>query len=408
MLFAGTVLHNEVAMQERIRRALEDRRCVMLTQELMHIDSTNPPGNERAVAEAIARWSQDRGLRATVDAIDDDRANVMVRLVGRGEGPALLYCGHLDTVPIGTLPWDHDPFGGEAIDGWIWGRGAVDMKGGVAALLAAMSALREAGSQFPGDVVFAGVAGEEVDCIGSRRFLAQGGMADVAWLVIAEPTNLDVVAAHKGALRLQVTAYGRAAHGAAPELGVNAIIHMLRLLDRVTGQPLPAPPHALLSASTLSVNTINGGIRPNIVPDRCQAVLDIRTLPGQEHQLLRSRFSGIATDLARELPDVRIDVDILNEAAPVDTRVDHPLILAAQRTVSRVLGRNQPAVRGVSYFSDASVLCPPTHVPTLIFGPGDEQLAHQRNERVAAEDLVHASQVLALLPFEIFSESGTA
>jgi succinyl-diaminopimelate desuccinylase len=170
-------------------------------------------------------------------------------------------------VPIGNASWTYHPLGGVHADGRVFGRGASDMKSGLAAMLAGMTALSSAEVALPGVVVFAGVVGEEVDCCGSRHFPAENGMKDVGWLVVAEPTNPDLVVAHKGALRVELMTSGRAAHGSTPNIGVNAILHVVELLQRLTSLEQPHPPHTLLSAPTLSVNMIGGDFQINVVPD---------------------------------------------------------------------------------------------------------------------------------------------
>jgi succinyl-diaminopimelate desuccinylase len=390
---------------DQVLAAVDGDALVGLTQRLLQIDSTNPPGKELAVAEALLQQAREWGLEAELQAVDDQRANVIVRLRGAQSGPSLLYCGHLDTVPIGESVWDADPFGGELRDGRLFGRGASDMKSGVAAMLAGMAALATAKVTLPGDVLLAGVVGEEVDCVGSRHFLAEAGMRGVGWLIISEPTNLDLVIVHKGALRVEITTHGRSAHGAMPALGVNAILHMMELSHRLCKLELPHTTHALLSPPTLSINTIAGGFRTNVVPDVCRITVDIRTVPEQDHPSILALLEGVIRELEIALPEFRASVSVIDAAPPVATAETDPLVAVVLRTAARVLG-TRPTIRGVNYFSDASVLQPPTGVPTVLFGPGDERLMHQINEAVGVDALVKASQVFALLPLELHADLG--
>lgn len=246
----------------------EAAELVELTQALIRIDTINPPGNERAAAELLLERARAWGLQAELVPLSDTRANLDIRLPGDGNEPALMYCGHLDTVPLGEEPWTHDPHEAHLDPGGVlWGRGAVDMKGGVAAMLYGVALLARRSVRLPGDVRFLATIGEEVDCAGARAALEQGTMDEVGRLVIAEPTGMELVAAHKGALFLELTARGRAAHAAMPEQGRNAISHLIRLLERVEHFDFGVDEHPLLGRPTVSIGTIAGGSVVNIVPD---------------------------------------------------------------------------------------------------------------------------------------------
>jgi succinyl-diaminopimelate desuccinylase len=389
----------------RVLASVDEEAVIEFTRDLIRLDSTNPPGCEWPVAEAIQRQAHEWKLDADLTDVDEGRSNVRVTLPGSWGGKKrLMYCGHLDTVPVGQAPWDRDPLGAELEDGYIWGRGSVDMKGGIAAMLGALAALRRAEIELPGDVVFAGVVGEEVNCAGSRHHLEHGGMDGVGWLVVAEPTNLDVVVAHKGAMRLEATARGKGAHSSKPELGVNAIVHLTKFIDRLTSIELAVAPHAFLTPPTLSVNTIAGGSAINVVPDRCTAVVDIRTLPGQSHREVFQSIEGLARELTAEDQDFSVHLSVLGEVEPVETSADHPLVGAAQDAAAMALGSRR-RIRGATFFSDASVLQPPTQVPTVVFGPGDDSLAHQTNEHVSVQSVIDAARLLAVLPLTLWHDS---
>lgn len=383
----------------------EADEILTVLQRLIRIDSSNPPGQEQAVARACAEQARAWGLRAELQPVGPNRANLLVKLPEEREGPTLLLCGHLDTVPPGDQPWERAPFGGELEDGVLHGRGAVDMKGGLVAMLAALRELAPQAAQLRGNVRLAALVGEEVDCLGAQRFLAGGGMREVAWLVVGEPSGLDIIVAHRGALWLELTAHGRTAHGSMPSFGINAIDHLIALLGRVRGLDLPATPHPLLPSPTLNVGTIQGGIKPNVVPDRCQATVDLRTLPGQRHDELVDAVLSLARELEEETPGLRLDVRVINDRAPVQTPSDAPLVTAARASVGAVLQR-EPAVRGAPYYTDASVLTPPTGVPTIILGPGDERLAHQPNERVPAADVLAAARCYVALARRLLLDSS--
>lgn len=389
-------------MTDDLLPALALADLVELAQAMIRHNTCNPPGNEQALAVQLADWARAHGLEAEVLPIAPARANLRLRLPGGGQAPALVYCGHLDTIGPGDVPWRHDPFGGAVIDGLLQGRGASDMKGGLAAMLAAMAALRRAGERLPGDLVLLATADEELGMTGAARLAAEGALSGAGWLVIAEPTSLDLVRAHRGVLWLEAVTHGRAAHGSMPHLGVNAILHMTALAQRLSALRLPAAPHPLLPPPTISLNTIAGGQQVNIVPEQCRATIDIRTVPGQVHaQVLETVRSAIA-GLAEAIPEFRFDLRVLADRPPVETAPDDPLLDAARRAAEAALGF-EPPVRAISYCTDASILLAAGPLPTLLFGPGDERLAHQCDEHVPVEALAAAARFFAALPRAVFA-----
>lgn len=376
-----------------------DRREVLeLTRELLRVDTVNPPGNERAAAELALGYAKDAGLDGALAPLGDGRANLHLVLPGTGARAPLMYCGHFDTVPPGTAAWTRPPHAAEVDeDGVLWGRGAVDMKGGVAAMIVGLATLARAEVALPGDLHFLGTVGEEVDCAGARAALDRGALEGVANLVIAEPTDLALVVAHKGALFLEFTTYGRAAHGAMPEQGINAIDQMMCLLERLRDLKAGLSGHAVLGDATLNVGTIEGGSVVNIVPDRCTARVDLRTVPGVDHRALLAGIGRLLDELAATRAGFQARMTVTGDYPAVGTDLDEPLVRAAGHVLGTVLGR-PPEIRGVSYFSDGSLLQPATGVPTLLCGPGDPNLAHQTDERVDVRALEHAAEIFTMLP----------
>ncbi len=385
------VLHDRLTADES-----ED--VVGLLRALLRTTSVNPPGNEAAVVEILARHATDWGLSARIIDVLPGRPNLLVELAGTGERPAVLLSGHSDTVPPGEAAWDHDPFSGALVDGALWGRGATDMKSGLASMLVAMAVAKRRGWQPKGDVRFAVTIGEEVDCAGARHLRDTGGLDGVGWIVIGEPTNLDVVAAHRGAIWLQIIGHGKTAHGSAPHLGVNAINHAVTLLGWLAERwpKVPFTPHELLAAPSMNLGTIRGGVKTNVVPDWCEATVDLRTVPGQDHDAIIQEVRDMASELESTTPGLRLEVNTGNNMPPVETPVGHPLVQHAAHAVTGVVGA-EARVRGATYYTDGGMWVD-ANIPMVIFGPGDDKLAHQPNERVPVEHLTLATRgYLALL-----------
>lgn len=378
--------------------ASESQAVADLLRDLLQTSSVNPPGNEAAVVQILADRAAAWGLDAQIVDVLRGRPNLIVTLAGTGERPAVMLSGHSDTVPPGDVPWENDPFSGALVDGELWGRGATDMKAGLAAMLVAMASARRQGWQPKGDVRLAVTIGEEVDCAGAKHLRDTGGLDGVGWIVIGEPTNLDVVAAHRGAIWLQIIGQGKTAHGSMPHLGINAIDHVITML-RWLGErwsKTPYTPHELLAPPTMNVGTISGGFKTNVVPDRAEATVDLRTLPGQDHHQIVREIRDLAAELESTTPGLRLQVNVGNDMPPVETPVGHPLIVAASASVRDVTG-GATQVRGATYYTDGGMWVD-AKIPMVIFGPGDDKLAHQPNERVAVAQLVQGTQgYLALL-----------
>ena len=279
------------------------------------------------------------------------------------------------------------------MDGCIYGRGTCDMKGGVATMLLALEALQRAKVELAADVIFLGTVGEEVDSAGARHFFDRGRMEGVGAVIVGEPTGNDLIPAHKGALWLRLSTSGRTAHGSTPELGVNAVRHMMALIEQVEEQlELAAPAHPLLKPPTLALTTIDGGVQTNVIPDQAHATLDIRTVPGLDHEMVLQKVQKIIERMSQKIPDFKANVEVLNDRPPVSTEPQADLIVLAQKVYREVTGR-EPNIRAANYYTDASALSVASQIPTLIYGPGDDRLAHQPNEFIEVAAYLEAIKV---------------
>ena len=376
----------------------EMQQTVDLLRALIRTRSVNPPGDEVDVVDVLDRQARAWGFQPKRVEVLPRRPNLIVELAGTGERPGVLLSGHSDTVPPGEAPWEHDPFSGALVDGEIWGRGTTDMKAGLAAMLAAMAALARRGWQPKGDLKLAVTIGEEVDSVGAAHLRDTGGLDGIGWIVIGEPTNLDVVAAHRGALWLEVVGHGKTAHGSMPHLGVNAILHVAELLRLLADRwpRYPYTPHPLLAPPTMNVGTIAGGVKTNVVADRCVATVDLRTLPGQDHGAIVREIRDLAAEMESTTPGLRLEVHVANDIPPIETPVEHPLIQETTLAVESIVGPVAP-VRGATYYTDGGRWVE-AGIPMVIFGPGDDKLAHQPNERVPVDHLALATRAyMALL-----------
>lgn len=363
-----------------------------LLRDLVAIDSVNPVlapggGGEAAVAEHAAGVMRRAGLDVAVTDAAPGRPNVVGVLEGRAPGRALMWCGHLDTVGVDGM---RQPFTPVVREGRLYGRGAQDMKSGVAAMIDAAARLAVGGGLPAGRLVVAAVADEEHASLGADA-LVRDHAADGA--VVTEPTDLRMATCHKGFEWIEVETRGRAAHGSRPADGRDAILRMGRVLARLeaVGARLAAgPAHPLLGPASLHASTVSGGRELSVYPDRCRLSFERRTLVGEPPDVGLAEAQGILDALARE------DGEFEGSARPIFARpahelpVDHPLC----RALAGVLARRGEAAEpvGMSFWTDAAVLTA-AGTPAVLFGPRGAGL-HGREEYVEIDSVLACRDVL--------------
>jgi len=339
--------------------------AVQLTQQLVRIDSRNPPGRESECADLLAPLLEGLGFDVLRHSFGDSRVSLVARRAGNGR-PAM-FTGHLDTVPLGTAEWTHHPFGGEIVDGRLYGRGACDMKAGVAAMIAAVAADSSGRA-----VTLVLTGGEETGSHGAKALVEAGLVDDASFLVVGEPTANHFIHGHKGALWLSACCSGVTAHGSTPHLGDNALLKAARAVVKLEDYQFNAAPHPVMGSPTLNIGTMHSGQNINSVPDRAEFTIDIRTIPGLAHDRVRDQLGMSAGD------DVRFET--LVDLPSVWSDPDAAGIAALATAYAEVTG-TVPATASANYFTDASVLTPALGgVPTVICGPGDPAMAHKTDE----------------------------
>ncbi len=364
--------------------------AVRLLADLVRLETINPPGREKPAADLIATALDRRGFRPEVTEIAPGRANVVARLKGSGEAPALVLNGHIDVVPPGEVPWRRPPFGAQIDRGRLYGRGSSDMKSGVAAMLIALELLARSGRKLRGDVIFTAVADEEIRGSGASRLVADGIMREAAGVVIGEPTGFRVYIAEKGTCWLELETVGRTAHGSMPHLGRNAIVDMQALLAEVVEIPLPEGPDAAHGRATLNIGTIHGGVGPNVVPDTCRASIDMRVPPGVSADAMLSEIHAAIRRAQARRPGLEARVHATGSRVAVACSASERIVRLALDLCREQLGLRQEALPTPGYATDASVLCSDPPVPFVIIGPGREDLAHKPDEYIDIEDYLRA------------------
>jgi acetylornithine deacetylase len=379
-----------------VQLAVDDGRLLDLTQRLIAIPTENPPGNERLAAEFLADYCAGNGWAVDVSEAVPGRPNVVARITGRAPGPRLIFDGHLDVVPAGD-GWTTQPYTSVLTDGRLIGRGAADMKGGVAAMIAAAEAVQRADIPVRGELILAAVADEEEGNAGTRS-LVESGLRGT-WAIVPEPTELRVVVAHKGSANLHVLIHGAAAHASTPEQGVNAIVQasaLIASLNELDVELQRTRRHELLSCPTLTVCTIKGGFNDYTVPASCSLTLNRRLVPPETNKDVVAQISAVVDRLAQADPAFEADLQLTAFTPPMETDSDSEVVRALRSASTRVTGVD-PGVSGWSATCDASILSHEAKIPTVVFGPGSiARDAHRPNESVAVSELVACARIFAI------------
>jgi acetylornithine deacetylase len=369
---------------------------VELARELVRIDSVNPqlvPGaaGEAEIAGWCADWLDARGFEVhrlgTAQGSIPSGPTIVGVLRGSGGGRSLMLNGHLDTV--GVVSYEGDPFSAEVRDGRLYGRGAFDMKGGVAAILVA--AARAARAGLAGDIIVTLVADEEFGSRGTEDALASFS-ADAA--IVTEPTELNLVLAHRGFAWFEIQLTGLAAHGSMPQQGVDAIAHaglVLRALDELRARLESAPAHPLLGHSAVRVSMIAGGTDAATVADSCTLTIERRTLPGETPDAMEAELRALLDKVAAGTPHFRFALRRLVARGAFEADPDWPIVRAVAESAERVLGA-PAATRGEPYWTDAGLLLE-AGIPCLLVGV-DGGGAHADTEWATTASVVQLTDLL--------------
>lgn len=369
------------------------QEALRVLADLVALPSVNPDlvpdgAGEAAIARYAASYLERAGLAVKVHELARGRPNVVAVLRGRGVGPTLLLNGHLDTVGVAgmTIP----PFEPRRVDDRVYGRGALDMKGGIAAFLAAAAALGRLGPPLAGDLVVAATVDEEHGSLGMEALLADL-RADAA--VVCEPTGLDVAVANRGFVWLEVETRGRAAHGACFDEGVDAIVMMGPILTglRALEAALEGRRHPLLGRGSVHASLITGGREWSTYPARCVLRVERRTLPGEDAVLAREELEALVGRAAGDDGRRGADVRVVLAREPWEVAPTEPLVELLGRVAEEVTGR-RPRLTGMVGWPESALLNA-AGIPAVNFGPGGDG-AHGDVEFVHASDVAACAVVL--------------
>ena len=420
---------------DKVHARIDDRvdELVELTRQLIRFPTVNPPGEGyRPCAEFIGTRLRRRGfeieyVRADAAPGDSDqypRVNVVARREGARPGPCVHFNGHIDVVEVGS-GWTVPPFEGVVRDGRVYGRGACDMKGGLAAAIIAMEALIDTDPAFPGAIEISGTADEESGGFGGVAYLAERGWFSaprVDHVIIPEPLNVDrVCIGHRGVWWAEIETFGRMAHGSMPFLGDSAVRHMAAVLERFERElypklearrsDMPVVPDGARQ-STLNINSLHGGqaedhdgLPAPCVADSCRMVIDRRFLIEESLAEVRSEVVEILDDLARSRPGFRFDVRDMFSVEPSMTDPGSPVATATAAAIRDLLGVEPAIVCSPGTYDQKHVDRIGRLEDCIAYGPGRLDLAHQPDEWVGIEDMTRAAKVMATVAGRLLRRS---
>nr|MDO8133638.1 M20 family metallopeptidase [Candidatus Njordarchaeum guaymaensis] len=372
---------------------IKEDEVISLLREIVRVPShIGVKDGERKVAQILASHFRTNGIESQIEAVGAG-ANIFARVGTAGEGvPSIMFNGHLDTVPVGNM--SVPPLEALVKGGVLYGRGACDMKGGVAAMACALVALKRSGVKLKGTLIFAGVSGEESGSPGTRRIVQRGPKADCA--IVGEPTELKIAPTSKGMAIVRVTVRGITAHGSAPHEGVNSIQKATKIVSKMN-EEFPrlydAKAHHLLGPPTLNIGVIRAGTQPNIVPDQCVMMIDRRTLPRETPDDLKAEFESVIASAKKDDSKVDADVNIDGIVLPaMDTPPDAPFVRCLREAVDEIYCKAE--FIGLSGSTDGALLST-GGVPSVVLGPGEMNKAHSAEECVNLEEVIKATKIYA-------------
>ncbi|MDI7261349.1 MAG: M20 family metallopeptidase [Thermodesulfobacteriota bacterium] len=420
----------------QVLKRIKREELIRLTQELIKIPSVKHQdlGGEEKVALFISRLLEEMGLDVVVEQVEPGSPNVIAILQGQGEGPCLMFECHTDVVTEGDASeWKYGPYEGRLVGNRIYGRGACDTKGNLAAAVKAVEAISQSGIPFRGRILLAILVDEEGMMSGVKHFIRHGWADGVNAAIICEPVDNHLCITQKGALRAELITTGKMSHGAMPLAGLNPIPPMISILEKIRqleeeeierlgrdtflGYPSMTP--------TVLQSPVKGEPQLNVIPYQCRALLDIRTIPGQSHEALKKQLEDIVREEERSicesvqsgsLKEIRENLEkglskgisfqaalsIFEDRPWTKTSRDEPAVQAVSRAYRSITGE-EPVYGGVPGATDGTFLTAWANIPIVTLGAGKWTIPHQKDEWVSIEDLCLTAKVYAATALEFLS-----
>lgn len=365
--------------------------CRSVLERLVREDTCQPEGNEGKLADLI-RQMLPEDLECRKIEHTSQRASLVVRVEGERKEGGLALIGHLDTVACSEQDgWAYPPHQAKVKGDILYGRGAADMKGGVAAMILALQQILGAGKRPKSPIYFCFTADEESRGTGICSIVKDGCLDLVDEVIICEPSDEKIGICEKGALWLRVVIQGKASHASRPELGVNAVEYGMHFADRLRMAVEGNRRHSILGQDTVSVTRFCGGVMTNIIPAGAQMELDIRTVPGTSHDEIIHMAREICAETMSAHPAVHMEIDVLNNRPALETPGDSPFVRRMMEAAGSVGISAEP--KGLYFYTDASQMMGERTIPFVIAGPGDDAMAHCVNEHISLSSVVRYTEL---------------
>lgn len=367
---------------------------IKFTQTLIQKNTVNPPGNEKIIADYITHLFKPLNIEITEHYFDDNRSGLLIFIPGKkstSKSPRpLAFTGHFDTVPLGNIPWKHDPLLGEIIGDKIYGRGTSDMKSGVATFLAAIYNHIDIIKQGYGCLCIL-TACEELACQGSKKMAADGILpSEIGPLIIAEPTGNQIHIGHKGVFWLNIDFKGKAAHGSMPKEGINAIEHAMQFFDDLKKRLQEIPTHPDFGEITLNIGTITGGTAVNLVADNCKVKLDIRLTPNLTAE-------NAIVIINKIIKNYDASYKIMDAGDSIFTPKETEFVGLLSKAAEKV-NADSHVYPPLTFFTDGSPILKIADCPApIIYGPGETAMCHKVDEYAYVNKIKQAYDVYSQL-----------
>ncbi len=388
----------DASAAQRILDHIKEDEVIEFLRELVRIPSVNPPGDVRSAMKVCADKLTAEGFEVSFVTEEESKPNMVAKLK-RGDGPTLLFNAHLDVVPTGQeSAWSHPPFSADLADGKVYGRGAGDDKASVTAQVMGAIAVARSGVPLNGRLIVNEVADEEIGGALGAQLIAKSETIKPDFVIVGEQTFNRICIGEKGGAGTRVTVHGRAAHGALPWEGVNAIEGMARVITALQTELWPIlekRTHPYFHHSSATISIIEGGVKTNVVPDQCTIYVDRRIIPGEKPEDVVSEIRDVAERAVKSVPGMRVDVDFAGFGGreAILNQPDSEIVKGMLRA-NELLGFDTK-LAGFSMGTDGRHFAE-RGVPTIIYGPGDPALAHQPDEWVGVDEVMDATKAYAL------------
>lgn len=382
--------------KESLIATISEELIVDLTGKLVAIPTPNPPGQEKLLADFIAKTMQDWGIEVElVPEPAPERPQVVAWLRGSGDGPTLILNAHMDTVGAGDeAAWDYPPFQATRVGNRLYGRGTCDMKGSLAVAMVIMKTLHDAGARLPGTLMLQAPMGEEMDEPGTRTLLQKGYTGDFA--IVLEPTDLRIGPASRGVSWFRITLSGPSMHcGLADANGPDVMAAFTQIATALTSYhyQVAAKAHPLSPSPSCRITQVAAGEAHNSLVGRCEFMVDRRMIPGETVAQVEAELQQIVDEALAQMPQIAARLEFIEWNEPVQAPLDAPVVTALQHNVAAVAGL-EPQMWPVPYGCDVRNFIYDADIPAVNFGAGDYRVCHQPNEFVPVDGLVTCAKVV--------------